>query len=71
MASSAEQREDAGMRTLWAKDEGKVDSATCPDCKRLLKYGPGGLINLEKTHRGKQVCRELKPSASTDQLFPF
>ncbi|KAJ7877824.1 hypothetical protein B0H13DRAFT_1892981 [Mycena leptocephala] len=48
------------MRKLWAKDEVQLGSATCPDCKRLLWYGPGGLINLEITHLGKAVCRELK-----------
>ncbi|KAJ7193500.1 hypothetical protein GGX14DRAFT_378862 [Mycena pura] len=48
------------MRALWAKDAEKIGSATCPDCNRVLKYGPGGLINLEKTHKGTQVCIDLK-----------
>ncbi|KAJ7927902.1 hypothetical protein B0H13DRAFT_2552011 [Mycena leptocephala] len=55
-----QRKEDDAMRKLWAKDEVQLGSATCPDCKRLLRYGPGGLINLEITHLGKAVCRELK-----------
>jgi hypothetical protein len=62
------------MRTLWAKDAVNAGSATCPDCKSLRKYGPGGLVNLEKTHRGKHKCLEETQRgaeiAHCHQLFP-
>lgn len=48
------------MRTLWAKDEEKAGCGTCPDCKKVLGYGPGGLVNLHKTHRFKKVCVDEK-----------
>ncbi|KAJ7084259.1 hypothetical protein C8R44DRAFT_753196 [Mycena epipterygia] len=49
--------EDDAMRKRWAKDTEKVGHTTCPECKRLLQYGPGGVVNLHKTHLGTQVRR--------------
>ncbi|KAJ7095020.1 hypothetical protein C8R44DRAFT_890147 [Mycena epipterygia] len=57
------------MRKRWAKDAEKVGHTTCPECKRLLQYGPGGVVNLHKTHLGTQVCIDYKKSANPHSLL--
>ncbi|KAJ6449137.1 hypothetical protein C8R45DRAFT_947588 [Mycena sanguinolenta] len=67
--------EDDALRQRWAKDGEKVGHATCPECKRLLQYGPGGVVNHIKTHLGTKICdddkKKYKVSINSRTMFQF
>ncbi|KAF8170123.1 hypothetical protein BJ912DRAFT_1025446 [Pholiota molesta] len=48
---------------LVTDSEGRI---ICPDCSTPVNCGPGGLLNLEKRHRGSKACQNAKAKHDVD-----